>query len=280
MIRGSDDYAHRYGPWALIAGGGAGIGAAHARELARRGLDLILLDRDGAAASRLAAELEERHGGRCEALVLDLADPATPGRALAAIGDREIGMLVYNAAMSDVGPFYKEEGALDDELARLNVNVVNPLQLLYTLARPMLRRQRGGIILMSSGAGFQGAPYYAHYAATKAYNTVLGEGLWEEFRHDGVDVLAVSAGLTSSPGLQSARDGGAAEGQRVQTPEEVAAEAIGALGKQPLLIPGSHNRRLFLLQKLLPRRAVVQSIAKHAIVNFLGRRRPAQRLSD
>ena len=68
----------------------------------------------------------------------------------------------------------------------------------YLFAVGGLSRRRGGIILMSSGAGLQGAPYYSHYAATRAYNIVLAESLWAEFKPHDVDVLACVAGMTLS----------------------------------------------------------------------------------
>ncbi|QRK05701.1 SDR family NAD(P)-dependent oxidoreductase [Archangium violaceum] len=277
-VKGDAAFVGRYGPWALVAGGAAGIGAAYSEAFAQRGLNVFVLDRDATAAQQKARELQSTHGVQCEAIVADLGSTEAASRALAAVGDRELGMLVYNAALSDVGPFYKPGLGLDYELTRLNVNVVNPMQFVHHFARPMLRRGRGGIILMSSGSGLQGAPYYTHYGATKAYNIVLGEGLWEEFRHYGVDVLSLSAGLTSSPEIMKAVAQGHAKHGRFQTPKEVAEEAIGALGKGPLWVPGRHNRRFYLLQKLLPRRMIVQEIAKHAITNFLNGVRPAQHL--
>ena len=54
----------------------------------------------------------------------------------------------------------------------------------------MLARRRGGMIMLSSGSAQQGTAYVANYAATKAYNRILAESLWEELRGEGIDVLA------------------------------------------------------------------------------------------
>lgn len=275
----SADLRQKYGPWALVCGGAAGIGAAHARLAAANGLHVAVIDRDAAALETFVAGLRAQHRDReFLALPLDLADPAVVDQALDALAGREIGLLIYNSAVADVGPFYKADTDLAFERTKIQVNMASPFEFVYRLARPMLRRGRGGIVLMSSGTGYQGAPYYAHYGATKAYSIVLAEGLWYEFRPYGVDVLACVAGMTKSPGIEAAIARGEGGKSFYQTPDEVAAEAMAALGRVPSHLCGAPNRRNFLLQKLLPRKLVVVEIAKHALANFLGGKHPAQRL--
>lgn len=279
----SRSFAERYGPWALVAGGAAGIGAAHSRYAAARGLNVVVIDRDQDTLDRFAAALRAQFGVECLPLCLDLAAADVVERAASAIGAREIGLLVYNAALADVGPFYKDTSefgcdSLRHELNKIAVNMSNPLRFVHRFARPMLQRRRGGVVLMSSGTGFQGAPYYAHYGATKAYGIVLAEGLWHEFKPYGVDVLALVAGLTKSPGLERAVARGEAKKAFFQTPDQVVAEGMAVLGKVPSLQTGAPNRRLMLMLKLLPRRLAVKAIGDHAIKNFLGGRLPQQKL--
>jgi short-subunit dehydrogenase len=92
---------------------------------------------------------------------------------------------------------------------------------------------QGAVILMSSLAGFQGSGYLSVYASTKAFNRVLAESLWYEWKNNGVDVLACCAEKTSffAP--------------RVQTPEEVVKECFMKLGKQPSFITGRGDRFKF-----------------------------------
>lgn len=272
-------FRDRYGPWALVCGGAAGIGAAHARLAAANGLDVAVIDRDAAALEHFVGELRTQHRDReFLALPLDLADPDVATQAIDALGTREVGLLIYNSAVSDVGPFYKADSGIEFERRKIQVNMASPFEFVYRLAQPMLRRGRGGIVLMSSGTGYQGAPYYAHYGATKAYSIVLAEGLWYEFQPYGVDVLACVAGMTKSPGIEAAIARGEGQKSFYQTPDDVAAEAMAMLGKTPSHLCGAPNRRNFLLQKLLPRKLVVTEIAKHALANFLGGKHPPQRL--
>lgn len=273
------DFKLRYGPWALIAGGGAGIGAAHARRAAANGLNVAIIDKDSATLDAFVATLRTQYPDReFLSLALDLADPAVAAQAIDELGGREVGLLIYNSAVSDVGPFFKADSDIEFERSKIQVNMASPFEFVYRLARPMLQRGRGGIVLMSSGTGYQGAPYYAHYGATKAYSIVLAEGLWYEFKPYNVDVLACVAGMTKSPGIEAAIARGEGRKSFYQTPDEVAAEAMAALGKVPSHLCGAPNRRNFLLQKLLPRKLVVVEIAKHALANFLGGKLPSQRL--
>lgn len=274
----SQAFKLRYGPWALVAGAAAGIGAAYVRYAAAQGLSVVLIDRDAATLEAFVATLRAQYSGEFLPLALDLADPEVVEKTAAALGTREVGLLIYNAALADVGAFYKPDSDLDFELRKLQINVSSPFQFLYRFARPMLQRRRGGVILMSSGTGYQGAPYYAHYGATKAYSIVLAEGLWYEFKPYNVDVLACVAGMTKSPAIEAAIARGEGQKSFYQTPDEVAGEALAALGKVPSILSGAPNRRNFLLQKLLPRKLVIVEIAKHALANFLNGRHPPQRL--
>jgi short-subunit dehydrogenase len=140
----------------------------------------------------------------------------------------------------------------------------------------MRMRGRGGIILTSSLSGFQGNPMLAHYAATKAYNLVLAEALWDECRSSGVDVLAVCPGATLTPGYLATR----AAPPRFGFPPEMSAdtvveEALRALGRQPHIIPGWGNRvAAFIMQRLLPRRRAIEMMGR---VGRRLQRRPGER---
>ncbi len=94
--------------------------------------------------------------------------------------DLDVGLLVYNAAYSAVGPFLDQ--SMDDHIREIHTNIHSPLKLVYLLSQRFLERGRGGILLMSSLTAYQGSAYISTYAATKAFTIVLAEGLWEEWR--------------------------------------------------------------------------------------------------
>ncbi len=249
-----DSFRARYGPWALVAGASEGIGAAFAEELAARGLSLVLLARRTGPLDDLAASLRAKHRVEVATASVDLGAPSLLADARAAVGDREIGLLVYNAAYALIGPFLEQ--AIEDKLRVIDVNVRGPIVLAHEFGRGMAARRRGGIILMSSLAGTQGTPYVSTYAATKAFNLVLAEGLWDELREQGVDVLACRAGATRTPAYE--RSNPASALAPIMDPQPVAAQALAALGKQPSMIPGAANAAIaFLMGRVMPRRAAI-----------------------
>ena len=96
------DFASRYGAWALITGASEGTGAAFARELAGRGLKLILIARREEPLRALAEEIGAS-GGECVTAAVDLAQPGAAERVIAAAGDREVGLFIANAGADTVG---------------------------------------------------------------------------------------------------------------------------------------------------------------------------------
>ena len=252
-------FKETYGPYALVAGGSYGLGAAFAEAIARRGLNVILLARQEDRLKTTAARLKETYGVDAVAIAMDVADHAGVKKRLAEL-KVPIGLLVYDAAYAPIGRF---EDVSEDQLARAtDVNVRAPLLLTKLLSAPMIERGRGGIVLMSSLAGSQGAPNIAAYAATKSFNAILAEGLWKELKPHGVDVLACMAGAILTPGYQAAESAKPAPG--TLEAKEVAEQTLNALGKGPIIIPGAVNKvARFLLTRLLSRRAAIAIMAKN-----------------
>src|SRR5205085_6196264 len=127
-------------------------------------------------------------------------------------------------------------------LAQLDVNCRVPLVLVHRLLPRLVQRGRGGIVLLSSLSAMRGAPLVAGYAATKAWNLVLAESLWDELRDTGVDVMAVLPGPTRTPGFLSSAPQPGLVTENVMDPADVAREALDALGSAPSMIAGQANR--------------------------------------
>ncbi len=245
-------FADTYGPWAVVAGASEGLGAAFAAALAARGLNLLLLARRAEALAEVAASLRDRVEVRTAAIDLGRADLADQLTTLAA--DLDIGLCIYNAARSQVGPFL--EMSLADKQAIVDVNCRGPMISAHVFGERLARRGRGGILLMSSLTAFWGSPFVATYGASKAFNLSLGEALWYELAPSGVDVLVCCAGATATPGfLRASRPGG----PRSMTPRAVAEEALEALGGGPSMVPGGFNKvAAMVLNRVLPRRVAVR----------------------
>ncbi len=253
-------FAERYGPWALIAGASEGLGAAYAGALARRGLNLVLVSRRKALLDDLAEGLHGAHGVEVLALDGDLGERHFLESVQDACSGLEVGLVVYNAAHAPIGEF--ASAPLEDLLRVAAVNIRAPVALVRGLLPGMTERGRGGVILMTSLAGNQGSPYIATYAASKAFNRVLAEGLWYELKNKGVDVVACCAGAVRTPGYVEAAAGKDAPG--TLDPDEVVEQALWALGRGPVVIPGYVNRMASIfMTRLLPRRRAISIMARN-----------------
>jgi short-subunit dehydrogenase len=252
-------FKEKYGPYALVAGASYGLGGAFAEALARRGLGLVLLARGKEGLESAARRLKEQYNVEVICRAVDLADYEKTKSLVTGL-DVPVGLLVYNAAFAPIGLF---EDLFEEQLAlAAAVNVKAPLLLTKLLTPPMIARGRGGIVLMSSLAGTQGTPKLAAYAATKAFNAVLAEGLWKELKPHGIDVIGCRAGAVLTPGYRRAEKAKAAPGSLEAG--EVAERTLRALGKGPLVVPGAVNKlAYFVITRLLSRPGAIALMSKN-----------------
>lgn len=236
-----------YGPCAVVTGASDGIGRAFARQLAAEGLSLALVARGRDGLERLADELRNRHGSEVMVIPLDLGAADAPARLLSATRDHDVGLLVAAAGFGSAGPFINRE--LSEELGMIDVNCRAVVALAHGFAQRLATRKRGGIVLMGSLVGWQGAPYAATYAATKAFIQSLAEGLRGELRPLGVDVVSCAPGpVRSGFGARAGMTMGAAD-----PPEVVARAALAALGRRGTVVPGAIGKMLSASLAPLPR---------------------------
>ncbi len=238
-----NSFKEKYGPWALITGASAGIGAEFARQLSREGLNLILVARRQDRLDELAAELKAKHPVEVKTLSVDLARPDFMTAIRPAVQSLEVGLLINSAGFGISGAFLQTD--LEKELEMLDVNCRAPLILTHELGKEMVKRKRGGIIMVSSTSAFLATPYMTHYAATKAFDLSFGEGLWYELKEHGVDVMALCPGGTKTEFHQIAGIIGVMD----MTVEPVVTQALKSLGKKASIINGWRNRiKVFLLR--------------------------------
>ena len=187
----------KYGPLALVAGASEGIGAAFATYLAEAGMDLVLVARRSEPLDALAAILNNKYSINAICISCDLSDLNAAFQLKEILKGKEINLLVYNAALSYIGPFEKNSIEHHNQIAF--TNMITPMNMVQVFGEPMLKKGKGAVVLMASLAGFQGSGFLAAYAATKAFNRVLAESLWYEWKNRGVDVMACCAGATATP---------------------------------------------------------------------------------
>jgi uncharacterized protein len=243
-------FAVRYGPWALVTGASRGLGAEFARQLAAKGLNLVLAARSEDQLKELAQTLEREYKITVKIIVIDLSREDILDPIKKTTDSLEIGLLVNNAGLSTVKPFL--DMSADYLLKQFHTNARAALILTRHFGEKMAVNGRGGIIFLSSGSALHGTPFCANYSGTKAYNLMLAESLWAEWKPLGVDALGFIAGLTRTPGME-------ANGLKpnlfvpLGQPDRVVSRALKALGKRPSAADGIRNRLGYKIFNLAPR---------------------------
>ncbi|MCZ8314411.1 SDR family NAD(P)-dependent oxidoreductase [Phreatobacter sp.] len=230
----------------MVTGASDGIGKAIALSLAAEGFSLVLAgrsrDRLDAVASAVSAA-----GGQVIVVPGDLARQAGLNALFEAAAPLDVGLVVLAAGFGSSGAFL--DGDVDHEREMVRLNCESVMLATHHFAPRLVARGRGGIILMSSLVAFQGVPWAAHYAATKAYVQSLAEGLRRELAPRGVDVLASAPGPVSTGfATRATMTMGKAE-----RPEVVARQTLAALGRQGTVRPGFLSKLLHGSLAPLPR---------------------------
>ncbi len=243
---------------ALITGASAGIGHEFARQLAGRGRSLLLVARREQKLTELREELKRQHPNLTVHIrKADLADP-TQLKELVAWLEHEkidIDLLINNAGLGDLGPFATSDPIRNEQMTL--VNVVALTSLTRHLLPQMIASKRGGILNVSSSAGFLPIPGFAVYAATKAYITSFSEALRAELHGTGVSVCALCPGPVHTEFQEVAKRPG---GRRESGPEfvhvaveQVVRDALAALeADRALVIPGFAMKLGMLLVRMTP----------------------------
>jgi short-subunit dehydrogenase len=243
---------------ALITGASAGLGREFARQIAGRARSLILLARREQELSELRDELRQQHPNLTVHIrKTDLANLARLEELMAWLDDEKIDLdlLINNAGLGDLGPFATSDPIRNEQI--MLVNMVALTSLTRHLLPPMIARKRGGILNVSSSAGFLPIPTFAVYAATKAYVTSFSEALRAELRDTGVSVCALCPGPVHTEFQEVAKRQG---GQREDGPEfvhvsveQVVRDALAGLeADRPLVIPGLPMKIGMLLVRITP----------------------------
>jgi short-subunit dehydrogenase len=234
------------GKTALITGASSGIGEIFAQELAKRGMNLILIARSEDKLQKLARELHQKYEVSTNVIVADLSREHIADEIFQKVQAMEISvdMLINNAGFLNYAPFEKIDPKEDH--AQVMVNVMALVDLTHAFVPTMIAKGEGAIINLSSSGAFQPMPFMAVYGACKAFVLSFSEALWSEYGNRGLRVLALCPGPTSTKALVKVFDHGHAT-----TPEQVVKAALKALeAGRCYVIPGLKN---YLLANIVPR---------------------------
>jgi short-subunit dehydrogenase len=261
------EFGDKYGPWAVVAGASVGIGAEFCRQIAAEGIDVVLVSRSADKLEAMAGELNGEHGVRTRVAAMDLAQPGAEEELFAATLGLEVGLFVYNAGADSLNTYFLDVAA-EEWHAMLRRNCTVPLLASHHYGLGMVARQRGGILLVTSGAAWAGGGRLTTYGGTKAFDLVFGEGLWAELRRDGVDVLSLVVGATDTPALRASLEkfgvtvDDLAQMSPLADPADVAREGLNHLGDGPTWQVGVPDGGGPSLLGSLPRRQAVELITQ------------------
>ena len=221
---------------ALITGATSGIGEAFAYALPEE-TGLLLTGRNEAKLMALRDQFASS-GRTVEILQADLREPEDRQRLSEAGDTFETDLFINNAGLGYFSRFV--ETPRHDEGAMVQVNVVAVHELAHALLPNMLARAkesgaRAGLIVVSSVLGHLPVPYFATYAATKAFDLAFAEGLSEEMSDEPIDILALCPGATTTD-FQTRSGAPLGVFDRAESSISVARKGLSALGRRRVLV--------------------------------------------
>src|SRR4051812_16696404 len=249
---------------AVVTGASSGIGAEIARELHRRGHQVVLIARSADKLDHLAAEL----GDGAHPLPADLADRTVRAELLPRI--EALGVtpdaIVNNAGFSTLGPVAKSDP--DAELGLVEVDVAAVVDLCSRFLPGMVERGRGAVLNVASTAAFQPLPGQAAYGAAKAFVLSYTQSLAGELRGSGVSATAlcpgpVETGFGEAAGFDKDDAENALPSFMWVDAAQVARAAVDGMARGRLVvIPGAANRLGSMFAQIAPRSLLVPILAR------------------
>lgn len=235
-----------FGQWAIVTGATSGIGLELARQLAGSGFNLLIAARNAMRLEEVKTELT-MHEVSVHCVVADLSEPSGIEIIIEASRGLNIGLLVNNAGFGTSGEFH--QSSIENEINMLRVNCESVLSLTHYFARVFKNQGRGGIIFLSSVVAFQGVPFAAHYAATKAYIQSFAEAIAVELKPHNVHVLTAIPGPVASGFANRAN----MKMPNAIQPASLALPILHALGRRKNVAPGMMSKILVNSLRSAPR---------------------------
>lgn len=242
--------------WALITGGSSGMGLEYARQLAKKGYDLVLVSNRQEELEQASEELSKVYPVRVVTRFQDLSAETAADELTAFCQEQsiEVEVLINNAGM-----FFFEELTTENEaraLAMMRLHMLTPTRMCLLFGEAMKRRGHGYILNMSSMAAKLPCPGIAVYSATKAYLKSFGKSLFFEMRPYGVGVTTVCPAAIATP-LYKLKPSLLKLGVNVGligTPQWLVRRALrGMFHKRRVVKPGLMNYYLPPLIAILPK---------------------------
>ncbi|XP_022820931.1 inactive hydroxysteroid dehydrogenase-like protein 1 [Spodoptera litura] len=179
----------KFGPWAVVTGATDGIGKQYALELARRGINIVIISRNPDKLRAVASEIERTHNVKTKVVVADFSKGAEVYPYIEEqLKDIPIGILVNNVGVNYDYPMPLCEASPTKLWELINVNVGGVTAMCRVVLPGMVQRGRGAVVNVSSGSELQPLPLMTVYAATKAYVRSFTYAVREEYAPKGIHI--------------------------------------------------------------------------------------------
>lgn len=242
---------------AVVTGASSGLGVEYARELAKRGSNLVLVARRKEALDDLATELKQAHKVKVETVALDLSTPTSAKKLMSELEKLKLEpqILINNAGFGTSGRFAKDNA--DKVRDEIQLNVGTLVELTHAALPAMIAAKSGAIVNIASTAAYQPVPGMAVYAATKAFVLSFTSAVWGEIKDTGVRVLAVSPGATATSFFDVAGAKPSTALAPISDVIDATFKALDATKSSPSVIVGKRNSMLATASKLMPAKLVI-----------------------
>jgi len=252
----------RFGSWAVVTGCTDGIGKALAEQLARKGLNIVLISRTESKLKEQAAAIAEKYKVNVKLVAVDFSSASAtlldPVKAV--IKGLDIGILVNNVGVSyDHAEFFAELDAQRIE-ALIRVNVTGTTAMTQLVLPGMVERKRGAIVNVSSMSSLVQEPLYAVYSGTKAYINNFSQALYYEYRRHGIHVQSSLPGFVATK-LSKIRH----TSLTVPSASSWARAAIAHIGFEPLSVPYWSHALLAWLVSVVPQGLLANFLLKNGL---------------
>jgi len=244
-------FKEKYGPWAIVTGASAGIGKEIVKQVAREGLNVVIIARRENLLDDLKQEIERNYHVKVRSIAMDLLEPEAIKMLDEETKNLDVGLIIPNAGMELSGEFV--DGDMQKNTALVQLNALVPMQIANVFGKRLKERGKGGILFLSSLFGYQGIPYVANYAASKAYILTLGEALNVELSPYGVDVAVLSPGLTATEMSANMNVDFKKMPIFSMHPSRAACIGLRTLGKKTTVVPGLLNKIYAWENRFIPR---------------------------
>lgn len=181
----------RYGQWAVITGGSSGIGKGYAIELAKLGLDIVIISNELEALKETAEEIKFQYGVRCCYIHVDLTEESVFEFLSRSLTNMDIGILVNSAGIIGNTPCYFLDETDSDVYRLIDLHIRAVVHMTRLILPSMLTRKKGAVVNISSIVSLAPTPYSSLYSSCKAFSDRFTRAISYEYRYENINIQSL-----------------------------------------------------------------------------------------